>query len=145
MTAKTHADLIRESRTEHALELLDAHNKTRREIAEALQINGYRDGYIANIHDLGPSDDDRYGTGPHSYVAEIEGGPHGLEYGTTYRIVVAGAEEGPGELREPEPRVYLTLDHAILALVAHRNGNEGDSYAVATSAARALGVDTGIE
>lgn len=130
MTAKTNTDL---------------HRQTRDRVAEALQINNDRDGYIANIRDLGPSDDDRYGTGPHSYVAEIEGGPHGLEHGTTYRIVVAGAEEGPGVLREPEPRIYLTLDHAILAVVAHRNGNEDASYAIATDAARALGVTTGIE
>lgn len=143
-TTKTNADRIRE--LPRALELLQEHDATRSVVAEALQINDDRDGYIANIYDLGPSDDDRYGTGPHSYVAEIEGGPHGLEHGTTYyRIVVAGGEEEPGVLREPEPRAYLTLDHAILALVAHRNGNEGDSYAVATSAARALGVDTGIE
>lgn len=139
-TDKTNADRVRE--LPRALELLQEHDATRDRVAQALQINAPSDGHIANIHDLGPSDDDRYGTGPHSYVAEIEGGPHGLEHGTTYYriVVVAGGEEEPGVLREPEPRVYLTLDHAILAVVAHRNGNEGDSYAIATDAARALGL-----
>jgi hypothetical protein len=125
-TAKTPADLIREGRTTHALELLKDRDDTRARVEAILRLDNRRDGYINRIIDL--HDD--------SYVVEFEGGHFATRYGTTYRVIVDGAQ--------PESRIYAALDHAILAVIAYR-GHVGADYDGSVFAARALGVDTGFE
>jgi hypothetical protein len=76
-TAKTPADLIREGRTTHALELLKDRDDTRARVEAILRLDNRRDGYINRIIDL--HDD--------SYVVEFEGGHFATRYGTTYRVI----------------------------------------------------------
>jgi hypothetical protein len=126
-TAKTNAELLAEAQAQRGAELLQEHAALRTRVEEILRLDSRRDGYIEHIYDLG---DD-------SYVVELTGGTIAHEYGTTYRTIVRGHER--------ESRIYLALDHAILGVVAARNVGGSDAYVASTFAARALGVDTGIE
>jgi hypothetical protein len=125
-TAKTNAELLAEAQAQRGAELLQEHAALRARVEEILRLDRRRDGHIEHIHDLG---DD-------SYVVALTGGHFGDQYGTTYRIIVGGDQL--------ESRIYRALDHAILAVLAYRN-SDSDAYAASTFAARALGVDTGIE
>lgn len=127
MTTKTNADRIADAEARRGAELLAECDEEDRRSKEILRLDTRRDGYIDHIYNLGED----------SYVVELSGGHLAEQYGNTYRVIVRGAES--------ESRIYVTLDHAILAVIAHRNGDARDAYAASTFAARALGVDTGIE
>lgn len=122
-TNKTPAELIREGEIQQGAELLQVRRDTYRRIDDALHLGNSRERVVKFTRIAGDN-----------YVVETAGGPFADKYGNTFRIIVAGSE--------PKSRAYVTFDHAVLAVIAYRNGAD---YAGSVFAARALGVEIGFE